>query len=219
MALAHVEGHAIIRGNISLPRIGAWHADIWVDNADGLEGKVTVDVGGELDLVGTVNRGLAYQGITQLRIVAGGDGLRKPAKPKHYRAPSIRTVLADLAADAGEIVASSADATVLAMGMNFWTTHARATGQMVAALVQNAPAETAWRILANGELWIGPETWPDSGIEEWVEISEDGCNDVVEVGLDAPVLVPGTLLGDRKVDHVQHRIDPGSVRSLVWTIP
>lgn len=218
MALATLAGFAVVEATLCLPRVGAWHADLLVDVEAPPSGAVTLQVGDSLDLAGTVDRALPYRGMSQMRIVAGANGLRLPAMPKFYKVAKLGDVLRDLAANAGEKVSGASDAKALATRLPFWATMAAPVGVMVAALVQGAVAGTAWRMLTGGALWVGTETWPDSGLTEWTEISEDGVNRAVEIGSDQPTLVPGTTLGERRVEYVETTIRQDLVRTIAWTV-
>src|SRR6185369_6195049 len=104
----------------------------------------------------------AFADTGYVRVVAGKDGLGKTAKPKHYDDPSIRIVLADLVATAGEAVAGSADTSMLSRHLTAWTTTSRPVGNVIDLLLRQAQG-SSWRMLADGTVWVGSETWPDSG--------------------------------------------------------
>lgn len=212
-------GAGVIRGSIVMPRSGCWHADLHLERDTNLAGPVFIQVGTSLTLRGTINRSAVHRGIVQCRIVAGADGLRKPARPKHYTSPVLRLVLADLARDAGEAISATAQVGVLAHPLLSWTTLALSTGSMVHALMALAPDGTVWRFLPDGTVWAGLETWPDSGIRDARELGETPEEGHVRVGLDLPTLLPGTKLGDRKVDRVEYSIAPSKVVTDVWTSP
>ncbi len=218
MALLTVAGFGVVRGVLAFPRIGAWHADLELDTLDAPVGAVTIDVSaGELVLSGTVSQGGEYQGLARLRIVGGADGLRKAARPRHYVRPQLRLPLADLIAGAGEKLSPTVDGSLLGAHLNAWSTLAQPTGLQIAALVERAtPAGTSWRLLEDGTVWLGPEAWPDSGITEWREIDQAVRDRRLEIALDAPTLVAGTMLGDFKVDYVEHIIDGETARSRIW---
>jgi hypothetical protein len=211
--------YAVTRGAISMPRIGAWHADLHVDGTAAFAGKVTLQVGEKLALQGTVNRARVHQGTARVRVVAGGDGLQKTARPKHYNAPTFGIVLRELAAAGGEEVSATADQAVVTKTLLAWTTLRLSVGVMIGALVDLAPDGTAWRTLPDGKIWIGAETWPDSGLKDYREIDETPEQASMVIGTDVPQLLPGTQLGGRKIDYVEHLIGPNEFRTRAWTHP
>lgn len=216
MSQVTVNDHGVTEGVITLPRVGVWHADLTINRDTDLDGAVTIQVGGTLTLVGTVRRSALYDGVVRARIVGGADGLRNAAKPKFYTSPVFRLPLQDLLADAGETLSPTADATITGMQLLHWTTFGNTTSNEIVALVDGAPAGTAWRILPDGSFWVGPETWPESEITDWRELEESPEGAILELGLDDPALLPGTTLGGRQVECVRTAFGMGHARSTVW---
>lgn len=226
MALITINGFGVIRGVLSFPRVGAWHADLEVDESKAMSGKVTVDIGGgALTLQATISKGGLYNGINSMRIVGGADGMRATVKPKHYVRPQFRLVLSDLLKTAAEVdaggnaaISSTASTTILNKALSAWTNLALPVGLQLAALIDKAtPSGTAWRMLPDGTLFVGPETWHESGID-FRELSRSERDRQVDIGLDLPILLPGTTIGDaaEKVDYVEHHIEDGSTLARVW---
>lgn len=205
----------VVRGAITMPRNGAWVAVVHVDTQDKPAGKVQISAGA-LTLLGTVNRATVYGGITRVRVVAGGDGLRKTTAPKHYTSPVLELPLRELAAGAGETVSSTSDPAALRTQLRAWTTIAMETGAMIEGLVSLAPAGTQWRMLADGSIWVGPETWPESGIKDARELDENPEEASVVMATDVPRIIPGTVVNGRRVDYVEHKITPEEYRAKVW---
>ena len=225
MALATIKGIGgaagagkevvVTRGVITMPRTGAWHASLWVDGQTKLAGKVEIRAGA-IVLRGTVNRAALYRGIVRLRVVAGGDGLRKVATQKHYTTPAMRLVLGDLAGGAGESVSATADASVLGQQLQAWTTLKVEAGAMIATLVSLAGADVLWRMLPDGTIWVGRETWPDSDATDWRELEESPEDGSILIGMDVPRVIPGTTLDGRRVDTIEHQISPDEYRAKIW---
>jgi hypothetical protein len=152
-------------------------------------------------------------------MVAGADGMGKTAVPKYHTSANVRVVLSDVAAQAGERISATANAGVLSRQLRGWTIARESIGAAVGALVDRGTAAgTSWRMLADGTLWVGPETWPDSGLkdpDDFTEMEGWPHEGRVELGVDAPKLLPGTLLGGRRVSTVEHTIRDGHVRTRV----
>jgi hypothetical protein len=93
-------------------------------------------------------------------------------------------------------------------------------GASIAALVDAAaPAGTAWRMLADGTFWIGPETWPDAGVDaSTYQVMDEPFEEAsILVHLDRPAIDPGTIFEGRRVNYVQDDVphtDP--VQARVW---
>lgn len=221
MALVAVNGLSVLDGSsLYFPRVGAWHAEFKVDTPDAIGPACEININdGKLVLKGTADRTGTFVDAGFVRVVAGKDGLGTTAKPKHYDDPSIRIILADLVATAGEAIASSADASMLARHLTAWTTTGRPVGNVVDLLLRQVPG-ASWRMLADGTLWVGAETWPDSGLstDDYQVLAELPSDGTAELGLEAPVLLAGVALAGRRVSAVEHRIGAG-VRATVWFEP
>jgi hypothetical protein len=221
MAFATLNGAPVFHATICIPRVGAWTADLAIDKHEAIAGPCMLAIDGGLTLMGTADRTGVWLDTARLSVVAGGNGLGKLAKPRHYRRTTLRVVLQDLLSAAGERLSPTADAGTLALSFGAWTTIAQPIGRMIAALLEDTrlPPATAWRMLPDGTLWVGAEAWPDSGLvdltdyQDLAEVPEDGT---LELGVEAPRLLPGTLLGGRRVSYVVHRIDGSAARTSVW---
>lgn len=215
MALVNVAGQGLIGGTLCLPRIGVWHLDAVLDSAEQLSGSVKVQIGDALELVGTVDAGAPYTETGYYRIVGGGNGMRKNAKPKAYGQCLLRVPLKDLLEGVGEELASDASAQVLGLSLPAWSTLGVPAGRQLAALVQAAPKGTAWRCNTDGKIWVGAESWPDAGVA-YEEIGAHPHQHKIEITTEAPTLLPGTTLDGRRVSYVEHRIDASKLRTLVY---
>lgn len=206
---------SVVRGVVSMPRVGTWHADLTANGPTSLTGKVTLTMGRALTLKGAVVRSRLHEGVIRLRVVGGAGGLQVTAKPKHYTSPTVRNVLADLLKDGGEAISATADAATLRKTLLAWTTLGVSVGAMVAGLMEMA-GDVAWRVLPDGTVWTGPETWPEADVS-YREIERDPENNLILIGQDTPSLLPGTSLDGQRVDYVEHQIVPGELRAKVWT--
>lgn len=200
-----------------MPRVGAWHADLVVDAAQALAGAVTIAAPG-ITLVGTVSRGGVYAGVNHVRVVAGADGLRRAAEPKHYTSPTVRLPLVDLCKTAGESIAGSSSTQVLNATILNWTTVRAPIGRIVAALLEQAPA-ASWRMLPDGTLWVGVETWPASAIDDEATtlLDESPAGGSMVLGATAPSLLPGTVHRGVRIDYAEHTITGDKIRTRLWS--
>lgn len=221
MAFATLNGTPVFEGVICIPRVGAWTADLAVDRDTAVTGACTLAIDGGLTLHGTADRTGVWLATARLQVVGGGGGLGRTSRPQHYRHTTLRAVLGDLLATAGENLAASADSVTLALSFPGWATIGQPIGRMIAALLEDSrlSVDTAWRVLPDGTVWVGQETWPDSGLadvidyQDLAEAPEDGT---VELGVEAPRLLPGTTLGGRRVSYVEHRLTGDRARTALW---
>lgn len=88
--------------------------------------------------------------------------------------------------------------------------------QALTALLHIVAPAFHWRILADGTLWMGEETWDDA-TPEYVLLEQNPTEGAYDLGVDAPSIVPGiTVDGIGKINRVQHIIEAGKLRSHVW---
>ncbi len=219
MALVTVNGKDAISMKLEIPRVGAWHADMKVDSVSAISSPVSVVVGdGVLVLNGAVARGGVFADAADIRIVGGAGRLNQLATPRHYVQPTVRSILAHLLGDAGEMLSPTVSAAILNRHLDFWTTVALPGGAIIARLCATLGAGYVWRILPAGTFWLGVETWPDSGLRDLddyqtiVEYPEAGY---AILGVEAPRLLPGTTLGGRRVSRVEHDVGE-TTRTRVW---
>jgi hypothetical protein len=221
VAYATLNGSPILFATIGLPRVGVWHADVALSATAAITGRCTLAIDGGLTLVGTVKRSDVWLETVKLRMVAGAGGLGRLARPQHYRQTRLSVVMADLLKAAGETLASDTDSAALALSFGSWATMANPVGVMVSALLADGrlPVTTAWRMRPDGTLWFGPETWPDSGlvnVSDYQDLEEHPEDGRIELGVEAPSLLPGTVLDGRRLSYVEHVLTGDAARTRVW---
>jgi hypothetical protein len=219
MALIEVNGKDGLRMRAECPRIGAWHADLRVDSPDAVTSPVTIDIAdGTLTLVGSVVRGDVFVDAAEVRVVAGAGRLQELAKPRHYVAPTVRSILAHILGDKGEALSATVSAALLNRHLDHWTTAALPGGALLARLCATLGADIVWRFLPDGTVWLGTETWPDSGLREnddYQVLEEKPEAGYALLGIESDRLLPGTTLDDRRISRAVHEVGD-VVRTRVW---
>ncbi len=220
MALVTANGLTAFDFQMRRPRVGAWHADMYVDSPDALSGRVTLVIDDDFrTFIGTAIRTGEFGGTAQLRVVAGAGGLGLTASPKYYNSTTVGIVLGDLLSGAGEQLAATADAGVLATAIGSWTTPALPVGTVIAALLQAAAPAAAWRMLPNGTLWVGLESWPAAGVDSstYQIMEEEHEQASMLVMGDRPEIDPGTTFEGRRVSYVQDDVPHvAAVQTRIW---
>lgn len=221
MALLTCAGAAVLEAKLSLPRVGAWRAELVLDGATAASvpgQRVELAVAGGRKWSGTIVEGGPFLDASKVRLVGGAGGLSLPATPRFFRQPFARDVLAALLRTAGETVAATADAALLATRLVRWAVVEQPIGLALASLAERLGA--SWRVLADGGVWLGVEAWPAQslvGLDLLRERPEDG---ILEFGAEAPALLPGVdLEGHGHVGLVEHMVTPDRVRTTVWLEP
>ena len=203
----------VLQARISMPRTGAWTADLTVAGGDALTGAVDLVYGDEFSVAwrGTVWQGGGYVDTTMVRIVGGAGGLSKPLPPKFYRNAPASIVVGDLLRECGETLSpTSGD---LTKNLQWWQ-RGRATtaGEELEQLVGDLGM--AWRVLQDGTVWIGRDTYPVQTLVHQVleEYPDEGR---VVIGSDLPTLLPATTFDGQRVARVTHTVDDVALRTDV----
>jgi hypothetical protein len=197
-------GAAVLAGSVVLPRAGAWHADLHVDveTAIGPAAELVIYRGtAATTWVGTVRRGGVFQESAPVRLVGGYGGLGTDLEAKYYREATVRQVLDDVMRETGEQLSTEASAQLLDVQLARWTRRAGRADLALAALFETLG--TSWRILTDGTLWCGAETWPEVDVEHLV-VNEWPIDGRVEIDCEEfpTELLPGTTFLERRVARV-----------------
>lgn len=201
---------------LSLPRFGAWTADVDVDSAEAITGAVTLTID-SVPWTGAVARGGLVNGSWQGRLVGGAGGLSTALGALAQRGSTLGTVLADALREAGETVAT--DAADLSAVAPLWHRVAGAASTAVADVAR--AAGYAWRVRADGRVWLGSDAWAAYTPAGAVDIVEEQphVGRYVLAG-DTLGIVPGVTLAitgrlSVRVGHVEHRATPRDLRTVV----
>jgi len=202
------------RASLMLPRSGAWTGTLVLDQDTIPRGAITVTLSG-VDMPAWIQRCELVKGMLAMRVVGGAGGLGHVATPKHYRNPTVRHVLNDLVAGAGESLSAACTASVLDLPLGYWTTLGLTNGVLLDALIEVAGGGCVWRVLHDGAVFLGTETWPMCPAEVRV-MDQDAGNASQVLGTDSLGIWPGTTIAGRRVDVVVHEFDGATPRSRVW---
>lgn len=222
MANTTINGVAVIRGEIHMELIGVWIADLVIDQPDGTGfsagTSVTIQTA-TVPLVGTVvpNRTGDFLDAVHVRVLGGGGGMAKDATTRAFVQPGAfaRDVVNALCSNGGETLSTTADATFLATNLAAWMIKAGTVSQNLLTLLEFKAPTFNWRILADGTLWMGTESWPAaSGTFDILD--QNPTENSYELGVDSPWIVPGqNLSGVGNVHSVVHSIERKGIRSHV----
>lgn len=154
---AEIAGSRIIAGRVTIPYCGMFHADVTIDrevSSIPAGSKMTI---GDLEMVVTPWRPVApYQGRTNVRLIGGYGGWRKPLPERGYSSPAgVRAslVLTHAATACGEKIEIGSPFASKVVGLHF----ARVRDEP-ACHVLNTIARGAWRLDADGITRVGVRT-------------------------------------------------------------
>lgn len=223
MGLVTVNGLPAFETRICTPRTGVWHADVLVADSAAIAGAATINVNsGALVLAGTAapSRSGVFADTARARIWAGAGGMILSARPRHYNGTSVRVVLSDLLAAAGEKLSATADAGILAIGLDAFTVTADPIGTLVSLLLAAAAPGASWRMLADGTFWVGRETWPAAVVQRATyQILEDNAETrSMLIAVDAPMMLAGKTFEGRRVSYTEATVGQGGdgVTMRIW---
>ncbi|HEU4403798.1 MAG TPA: hypothetical protein VFS43_00680 [Polyangiaceae bacterium] len=210
---ARLAGAPVLAGTVRLPLYGRWVARLEVDADAAPSGPVALSLGaGALSLAGAVYAGEARYGRWRGVVVGGRGGLHRELPGRDYRNVPARLVAEGALAEAGEAL-SPASGAELAKPLPRWV---RCAGPAVAAFEGVLePLGLGWRVVPDGTVWAGTESWPAS----------KATGDLLDVGgsglcrayaLDAPLLLPGETFDGARVGLVVHTLTGGASRTNVW---
>lgn len=208
-------GQPILEAEITLPRVSEWRATLETDSDVPLSGAVTIEIDG-VAFIGTVVPGRSGLdgGTARARVVGGRGGLSKQLPAKNYTA-NVRasTVLADLLLESGEVLSSTVDAALLGTTLGRWERLQGTAKAGIQVLADHLGA--VWRVLPDGSIWVGVDTYPDVSTEHVLE-DEDWTAGILTIAPEAPDLVPGVTFLGMTVDLVVHRVHNRELHTEVF---
>ena len=210
-------GLPLLSAKISMALVGAWHADVQADADAGdietnSDGTVTLLVDG-VRFVGTVTRSTVIAGRLKAQVVGGRGGINGELDVAHYVNTSVMAVIRDILADAGEVLSDTTNTATIAVELSSWE-RVRAPASRALTRICDA-AGLIWRVLADGSVWVGQESFPASDVEH-VLIDEDWAAGLIEIAPEAPDLTPGVTLRDQQIRYVVHEVRRSGLRTHAY---
>lgn len=215
MATGTLQGFSVLSALIDQPRSGPWTAELALegDRVQALgSGQLTLVVGGRRFL-GTPHRApRSFAGRTGVVLVGGKGGLGATLSARFYLGCPASVPLADIVSAAGETLSASSGTAELAAHLSRWSRAKGPAGEALDVLAEHVGA--TWRVLDDGTVWFGAETWPAADAP--AELDVDPAQDVAVFAGDIPSLSPGTTLGGRRIGRVTHQLTESALRATVY---
>ncbi len=210
-------GFPVIACRLAFPRVGAWWADLSIasgdDLADGAAVTIEIANGPTLQGVTVPNRTRVFLDTLRCRVIGGKGGLSATSSSKFYQQIPARNIIADILTAGGESLAATSTASTLAAVLPFWAVGSLPVGAALATIMGYLGA--SWRVLPDGTVWVGVETWPTADPER-VLLNDTPTEDRVEYGCTSPSMLPATVVDGRRVNRVEHLVEEDRVRSIAW---
>lgn len=215
--MSTLAGQPLVSCTLTVPRVGSWVADVVTDSDVAVSGSCTLTLEG-VSWVGAVARGGVELGRWRGRIVGGAGGLASLLGPTAYADCTLRDVLMETLREAGEAV--SPDIADLSAVVKHWSRVAAPTAHTVGDVARAAGC--AWRVVSDGSVWIGPETWAPLALGTDLDVIDHNPDRGrwELAGTAALAIVPGrvvTLDGQSvRVGAVEHRLGEEALRAVVF---
>lgn len=208
MALT-LNNHVATGAKVKMPLAGVWHADGFLDEEVEISGAAVLDADGDR-FVGTVLRGKPFGGRTPFRIVGGGGSLSRLVAAQNYASgPTIRTLVRDILG-AKESLSSTSDDDVLGSVLPNYHRIEELASHALTRVLDGVGA--TWRVLADGTVWVGRNTFPTATVEHVVE-DEDWSAGIIYIAPESTALRPGVTFNGHEIREVVHCIDETSLRT------
>ena len=135
--------------------------------------------------------------------MGGGGGLAGIAVAKSFQNISAKVVLQDALGAANEQLSSVADNPTVSTQLPGWTRLAAPYFEDLQAMA--AYLGVPWRVLNDGTVWLGPETWPTSKVSGYtVKVwKPEELFAVMSSPTDCSIW-PGTIWEGMNVDNIEH---------------
>jgi hypothetical protein len=211
-----LNGAVCLAATISLPRRGAWTADVETQGVPTVAaGAAVALVFGSQTFLGTVHRVTTLEARgCNVRIVGGHGGLSTLLQPAQFFQPTARNVLDAALLAAGESLSSASDTATLSAQLNFWERSARTLGQELDALARATRLE--WRVLADGAIFVGLSTWAAARLTEYQVMDHIADVGKMVIAADDPVVLPGQTFEGIRVSLVVHTVTADGTRTEIY---
>jgi hypothetical protein len=230
--MASANGQPLLSGTIKLQETGKWTADLEIDTAlegdeedafpVGENGRVAIRIEHNGAVFAcTVESGDRRGERFQCRVVGGAGGLETKLSAKSYLSQvgiTLGQLIGDVLKDAGETLSATVTDATKNRKLPRWT-RAEGTAERALAALTKA-TEQNWRVLPDGTVWVGVDTFPEADIDA-VVIDTNPTNGTLELAAgeedDSPgplLLEPGTTYNGSRILEVRHELGAAKFRTF-----
>jgi hypothetical protein len=215
MAAITLAGGAVLALRFTLPVSGLRTATLEADIEEAVTGTVELEDGANVYQCAIVRSGLV-SGVCRADVIGGRGGLLGKLTARSYQGLPARAVLSDVLAAAGETLDATSTPSILATPIPYWTRGAVSGSTALDSLCDKLGAR--WRVLPNGNVWVGTESWPEADEElQPDQLDRDEAAGTVYLAPDDLTLSPGIVLDGRRVGRVEYSMTRNSpLRCDFW---
>ena len=207
---------------LRLPARGNWvgHLELgWPEAPVGAASLRLTRDDGTVDVFAcTIRRSGVAKGAERVSVtlVGGAGQLVLPVPPRDHAQGTAPVpaglILRGIADAAGERLAPGVEDALDATLLPRWTRAAMPAGAAIDLLAY--VLGLGWRVLTDGTVWVGSETWPTVDASTYAPVGDPRDGAVVYAPEGAPLL-PGTTIDGAKASLVEYIIAPGRARARV----
>ncbi len=204
----------VLGGELSMPREWNWTGHLELGENAAPTGAVVLELARQgaapVLFKGTVAWGDTWQGRQKIVIRGGAGGLDTPLPFREYLAGKVPVQAQQLVADvvklAGEQLAAGALDSLAGLGARRWS-RAEGTEASRALTTICSYFGRTWRVLDDGTIWVGVETWP-AVPDTLAAFLEDRDGDAItdHAAPDVALLRPGVTAFGKHVERVTYTI-------------
>lgn len=210
-----VDAFAVSSGDLLLPLSGAWTAHLALaDEVDPPAGLVALDWQGTT-MLGHVVRSGAHDTQVYALVEGGNGGLNTVLPAQEFQSIQVQPVLEQILSNAGERLSPTSTPSVLAHPLARWLRRQDRVAALLDDLARAAGA--GWRVLADGSVWFGKETWAEAAEADWDETHDSDPSyrfaDFTPLELGPQ---PGQSYQKRRIGAVHHELGPDSFSARLY---
>jgi hypothetical protein len=223
MSLVTLQGLPVLGLRLTRPVMGAWAATVEADyqNSEELFEGVLELKDSKITYRGTSLSAGIVGGVARLDLVGGTGGTIKNAPVQHFHDVTVRTLVDALLRGVGETLDSTSTRAVLQQRLRAWSFVDERASIALSTLADRLGC--TWRVLPNGNVWFGLDTFPavdEDLAKTLLELDRDDAAGNVLLAPESLELGPGVTLAGRHVGRVEHTFDrKESLRTTFWTEP
>lgn len=208
----------VIGGSLTIRRLGAWFGEFDLGDEVAQPGRVTVDAfDGRASFVGHAARVGKHLERGRITVIGGAGGLAREVAARFYRSALLhpQAILRDLLRDCGEALSATATAPELTRDVPAWVRRRAPASEELWRIADTLGL--AWRVLPDGTVWLGSESWADVPDFEYDLVHDDPGElvSVIDVPTLVPDLLPGRTFNGRPIASVHYDLTPRLVRATV----
>ena len=205
-----VQGRAVQKLSLELPRTGAWTARVSVYGDEPLPANVTLACqNGGGPFVGHVSQQTSDRGYVIAQLVGGAGKLNKAVSARGYKNTTSAIVARELATEAGELFAANSTASA---SLAFYARFASTLSDTLTVL--SASTGEPWRITNAGAVFVG-ELPAAAHTSSAYFLSRDESSNSEMYALDYPEFEPSQTFDGKTIASVVYDLN-GSLRAAVY---